>query len=338
MTPLLSTTGLTKQFDTNVAVNQVDLTVNAGDIYGLIGPNGAGKTTLLRMLATAEEPTTGNIYIQGQRWLPDQPSPEIQRIIGFLPDDFPLYDDLSVVDYLEYFARLYYLPEPEVKSRINAVLAMVSLENKRHSLISALSRGMKQRLSLARTVIYRPTLLLLDEPVSGLDPIARVQYRETIKALQREGMTIVISSHILSDLEDFCTAIGVMESGRLVESSQLQDLYKRDRPHQQFIVATLDNPDALQTILQHSPLVTACERLPDSRDRPSSSNQDRPIANTPVASITIYRLSIQFTGDTTDAAELLRSLIQAGHVISEFAPVKETLEDIFLELGYNKTA
>lgn len=321
---ILSTTGLTKQFDTNTAVDHVNLNINEGDIYGLIGPNGAGKTTLLRMLATAEEPTVGDIYIQGKRFIPDQPNPDIQRIIGFLPDDFPLYDDLTVSEYLDYFARLYYLADPDVGDRINEVLELVSLTDKRNTLISTLSRGMKQRLSLARTIIYRPKLLFLDEPVSGLDPIARVQYRETIKTLQRQGMTIVISSHILSDLEDFCTAIGVMELGRLVESSQLQALYQRERPHQQILIATLDKANELEQLLRQHATVSACDPLPQSTIQTAEGS--------------IHRLCIQFTGTNVETAELLRSLIQAGYPITEFAPVQESLEDIFLELGYRQTS
>jgi ABC-2 type transport system ATP-binding protein len=312
---MLSTTGLTKQFDQTISVNQVNLQINAGEIYGLIGPNGAGKTTLIRMLAAAEEPTAGEIYISGQRLLPDQPNPGIQRQISFLPDDFPLYDDLNVVDYLDYFGRLYYLRQPELAQRINQVLELVSLENKRQSQISTLSRGMKQRLSLARTVIHRPVLLLLDEPVSGLDPIARVQYRETIKTLQTEGITILISSHILSDLEDFCTSIGIMELGRLVESSQLQALYQRDRRGQQIIIAALGEAAALQQVLQTMPLVTVCEILP-------SGNQ----------------VCIQFAGTNLEAANLLRDLITGGWQITEFSPVQASLEEIFLKLGYQQTS
>jgi ABC-2 type transport system ATP-binding protein len=317
--PVIETTELTKQFDDSIAVDRVNLKVNAGEIYGLIGPNGAGKTTLIRMLATAEEPTAGTMSICGMPLEPDRPDPKIQRRLGFLPDDFPLYDDLNVVDYLDYFSRLYYLDEPELTQRVNEVLELVSLENKRQSLISTLSRGMKQRLSLARTIIYRPTLLLLDEPVSGLDPIARVQYRETIKTLQSQGMTIFISSHILSDLEDFCTSIGIMERGRLVESSQLQALYDRDRTDQQIIITALAKAANLKQVLQASSLVTNCEILP-----PKNSKAEK--------------VCIRFTGTDEEAAQLLRSLIEQGFSVTEFAPVRENLEDIFLKLGYRQTS
>lgn len=315
LSPILETRDLTKQFEGTSAVSQVSLRIHPGEIYGLIGPNGAGKTTLIRMLAMAEEPTTGEISIAGKPVIPDQPNPQIQRIMGFLPDDFPLYDDLSVEAYLDYFGRLYYLQEPDLPQRIGQVLELVSLENKRQSLISTLSRGMKQRLSLARTIIYRPQLVLLDEPVSGLDPIARVQYRETIKQLQREGMTIFISSHILSDLEDFCTTIGIMEQGQLVESSQLQDLYQRERQEQHIIVDVLGDSSNLETALQNQPGVNSCQLV--------SKGQ---------------KLDVTFQGGEAEMAQLLRSLIEQGFEIVEFTPVQESLEDIFMNLGYRKTA
>ena len=236
----IETRGLTKQFDRHIAVNDIDLQVAAGEVCGLIGPNGAGKTTLLRMLAAAEEPTVGEIYINGDRLLRDRSHPSLKQRIGFLPDDFPLYDDLTVWDYLDYFARLYNLQQPRRRERINSVLELVQLTNKRNSLISTLSRGMKQRLSLGRTIIHEPLLLLLDEPVSGLDPIARMQFREIIKVLQEVGMTVVISSHVLSDLAELCTWVSIMELGYLVESAPLQELYKR-LSRQQIFMSVLGN-------------------------------------------------------------------------------------------------
>jgi ABC-2 type transport system ATP-binding protein len=314
---VIQTRRLSKQFDDKRAIDDINLQVQTGEIYGLIGPNGAGKTTLIRLLATADEPTTGDIYIDGHRLLPGNANPEIKRRIGYLPDDFPLYDDLTVCDYLDYFARLYYLTPPNLTNRIAEVLALVNLENKRNSFISTLSRGMKQRLSLARTVIHRPSLLLLDEPVSGLDPIARIDYRETIKTLQKQGITVFISSHILSDLEDFCTSIGIMEQGRLVESSQLKTLYQKD--YQQILISVLGDSAPLLTHLQNYPQVQAI--TPQSKEQPINR-----------------QVSIQFGGNEADAVELLRSLIHAGIPVSEFYRDQETLEDIFLKLGYQKTA
>ena len=192
----VATRNLTKRFRRHTAVNDVDLAVGPGEVYGLIGPNGAGKTTLIRMLATAEEPSTGTIAINGEILQRDRPQPHIKRLIGYLPDDFPLYDDLNVWDYLDYFARLYHLRGKHRERRIQEILDLVNLTHKRHSRITTLSRGMKQRLGLARTIIHEPLLLLLDEPVSGLDPIARQQFREIIRVLQSAGMTILISSHV----------------------------------------------------------------------------------------------------------------------------------------------
>ncbi len=316
---VIATDQLTKQFDNYVAVDRVTLEVRSGEVYGLIGPNGAGKTTLIRLLAMASSPTVGDIYIDGQPLLRGQPNADIKRRIGYLPDDFPLYDDLSVQNYLEYFGQLYYLKPDQLNLRVTEVLALVNLENKRHSVISTLSRGMKQRLSLARTVIHQPRLLLLDEPVSGLDPIARIEYCETIKLLQKQGMTILISSHILSDLEDFCTTIGIMEQGRLVESSQLQSLYRREG--QQLLIAVLENNAAsLERYLQEHPLVSGYERLEESRSGRSG------------------KLSVTFTGTEAEAADLLRILVTEGVRVSEFHYTQETLEDIFVRLGYQRTS
>lgn len=309
----IRTCGLTKQFDRQIAVNDVDLQIRSGEVYGLIGPNGAGKTTLIRMLAAAQEPTTGEIYIYGDRLLRDRSNLLKQRL-GYLPDDFPLYDDLTVWDYLDYFARLYKLREPRRSQRLLEVLELVQLVHKRHSLIATLSRGMKQRLSLARTIVHEPILLLLDEPVSGLDPIARMQFREIIQVLQEAGMTILISSHILSDLALLCTSVGIMELGYLVESATLSELYQRfDRL--QIFLSTLGEIETLKAQLNNHSLVQAWEVLPGQQ-----------------------RLRVEFAGDRTDCAELLRSLVAADIQLTEFHCTQEDLEAIFLKLGHKQAS
>ncbi|MBD2484916.1 ABC transporter ATP-binding protein [Planktothrix sp. FACHB-1365] len=310
----IQTRGLTKRFERHFAVNDLDLQIAMGEVYGLIGPNGAGKTTLLRMLATVEEPTMGEIYINGEALSRDHTNPKIKQRLGYLPDDFPLYDDLSVWDYLDYFARLYYLREPRRTQRLYEVLEIVQLTHKRNSLISTLSRGMKQRLSLGRTIIHEPLLLFLDEPVSGLDPIARMQFREIIKALHEAGMTIVISSHVLSDLEDFCTCIGIMELGYLVESASIEELYKRlSIPY--IFISTLGKLDTLIVELKNHPAVQSWEILPGN-----------------------LQVKIHFSGTEKDAAILLRSLIKAQIPLSEFHRVQENLESIFLKLGHKQAS
>jgi len=310
----IRTCGLTKQFEKHFAVNDVDLEIQAGEVYGLIGPNGAGKTTLIRMLAAAEEPTVGEIYLNGDRLLRDRSNSDLKRQLGYLPDDYPLYEDLTVWDYLDYFARLYYLREPRRTKRLHEVLELIQLGNKRHSLISTLSRGMKQRLSLARTIIHEPILLLLDEPVSGLDPIARMQFREIIKVLQEAGMTILISSHVLSDLAELCTSVGIMELGFLVESANIQQFYHR-LARQQIFLSTLGSLELLVNELKQHPLVEDLEVI-------ASRNSVR----------------VNFSGKEQDCADLLRSLVIMGIPLKDFHCTQEDLETIFLKLGHKQAS
>ncbi len=310
--PAIATYGLSKQFDRYLAVNSVELQVYPGEVYGLIGPNGAGKTTLIKMLAAAEEPTTGEIYIHGERLLRDDSNLRLKQRLGYLPDDFPMYDDLTVQDYLDYFARLYGLHSSHRRRRVSEVLELVQLTSKRNSLIATLSRGMKQRLSLARTIIHEPIVLLLDEPVSGLDPIARHQFREIIGVLQSAGMTVLISSHVLSDLAQLCTSVGIMELGCLVESSSLQDLYQR-LARQYLLITTLGDVADLESKLKQFSSVEEWEPLPDKNG-----------------------LKVQFSGTVEESSGLLRSLILGGIPVSEFHSVGEDLESIFLNLGHKQ--
>ncbi len=301
------TQGLTKRFGRQAAVSDLDLEIKEGEVFGLIGPNGAGKTTLIRMLATAEQPTLGEIYIRGQLLQRNQTNADLKRLIGYLPDDFPLYEDLMVWDYLNYFARLYQLRQPRRRQRLSEVLEMVQLTHKRHSSVASLSRGMKQRLGLARTIIHEPILLLLDEPVSGLDPLARVQFRDLINTLREAGMTIIISSHILSDLSELCTSVGIMELGYLVECTSLQKLYQQ-LSQQQILISTLGDVESLELQLRRCPDV--------ERWQVDSTTQ---------------QVKAQFKGDQQAAADLLRSLMAAHIPLYNFQCMQEDLETIFLD-------
>jgi ABC-2 type transport system ATP-binding protein len=308
----IRTQSLTKRFDRALALRNVDLEIETGAIYGLIGPNGAGKTTLLRLLAMAESPTVGEIYLKGEKLDSRQPNPRLQRQIGYLPDDFPLYEDLTVWDYLDYFARLYHL---QGKARINSihdVLELVNLTHKRHSLITQLSRGMKQRLGLARTVIHTPTVLLLDEPVSGLDPIARQDFRQAIRNLQGLGITVVISSHVLSDLAELCTAVGILEFGYLVENTSLANLYQK-LGQQKLVMGTRGNVADLVAALSQF------ETIADIQSDPASG-----------------QIQARFSGDADQAAEMLRNLVEARIPLYDFHCSPDSLEEIFFKIGHTQ--
>ena len=309
----IRTQRLTKRFDRYTALREVDLEIESGAVYGLIGPNGAGKTTLIRLLAMAESPTVGDVFLQGEALKYERPQLHLKQQIGYLPDDFPLYEDLHVWDYLDYFARLYHLKGQHRTRSIQHVLELVNLSHKRNSLITSLSRGMKQRLGLARTIIHTPSILLLDEPVSGLDPIARQEFRQVIHNLHSLGMTILISSHVLSDLAELCTAVGILEFGYLVESAPLEELYQR-LSQQQIVIGTRGALKDLQIELQQFATVTELE----TRSQAS-------------------QIKVQFSGTYDEAADLLRALIEAKIPVYEFHCMQESLEDIFFKIGHTQS-
>jgi len=214
--------GVTKLYDGKAAVRDVHLRVPPGRVYGLIGPNGAGKTTALRILATLIKPDEGTVRIAGHD-LPDGVA-RVRRSIGYMGDRPGNFRGFSSEEYLAYFARLHGLGGPARKSRIETVLELTDLGPVREERVSSLSTGMRQRLALAKTLIHDPDLLILDEPASGLDPRARIEIRELLKELSRMGKTVMISSHILADLEDICTDIGIIEKGRLITSGSLEEI------------------------------------------------------------------------------------------------------------------
>ncbi len=212
--------GVTKVYKELVAVNNLNLKINQGDIFGFIGPNGAGKTTTIKILATLLKPTQGFALIGGFNVL-TQPD-DVKRIIGYMPDFFGVYDDMKVWEYLDFFAAAYKIERSRRKKIIDDVLELTDLSHKREDYVEALSRGMKQRLCLAKTLVHDPQALLLDEPASGLDPRARIELRELLKELRRMGKTILISSHILTELADFVNTIGIIEQGNLLYAGDVQ--------------------------------------------------------------------------------------------------------------------
>ncbi len=227
MSAAVATHGLTKRFGSLVAVDHLDLEVPAGSIFGLIGPNGAGKSTTLAVLASVIAPSSGWVEVAGCD--PALDPAGVRRAVGYVPDVLGVYDNLRVDEYLEFFAAAYGVPRREWPGLLDGLLELVGLEVKRESMVDSLSRGMKQRLALARALVHDPDVLLLDEPASGLDPRARVELRVLLTELQSMGKTVVISSHILADLEEVCSHVAIMEAGRLVASGDPRAIAARVR-------------------------------------------------------------------------------------------------------------
>jgi ABC-2 type transport system ATP-binding protein len=218
-------TQLTKRYGSLVAVNQLDLVVPKGSIFGLIGPNGAGKSTTFAMVATLLRPTSGALDVMGAD--PASKPRTVRRRMGYMPDVLGVYDNLRVDEYLEFFAANYGIPKSEWSGLIDGLLELVDLGVKRTAMVNSLSRGMKQRLSLARALVHDPELLILDEPASGLDPRARVELRELLKALNGMGKTILVSSHILAELEEMCSDVAIMEAGKLLAAGPPREILEK---------------------------------------------------------------------------------------------------------------
>src|SRR5215212_3403368 len=214
--PAVQTTDLTRMYGSMVALSNLNLTVNRGDLFGFIGSNGAGKTTTLRILATFLAPSSGKAEVLGHDVVKDADA--VRHTIGYMPDFFGVYKDMEVTEYLDFFGACYKIPSAQREKTVNDVLELVGLTEKRGALIGALSRGMQQRLGLARVLIHDPQLLLLDEPASGLDPRARIEMMAVLQELQRMGKTIIISSHILSELQTLCNRVAIIERGRMIYS------------------------------------------------------------------------------------------------------------------------
>jgi len=242
--PAVQTFGLTRLYGNITALDKLDLTVNKGDLFGFIGSNGAGKTTTLRILATFLAPSAGTAQILGRDLLKEADA--VRHVIGYMPDFFGVYKDMEVTEYLDFFGACYKIPTAQREKTVNDVLELVGLTEKRGALIGALSRGMQQRLGLARVLIHDPQLLLLDEPASGLDPRARIEMMAILQELQRLGKTIIISSHILSELQTLCNRVAIIEKGRLIYSGPVQGV--RDQVSQGRVVWVRVSSEQAQAI------------------------------------------------------------------------------------------
>ncbi len=258
---MIETRDLTKMYGDLYALNRLTLKLERGDVYGFIGPNGSGKTTTMRILATLLNPTWGEATVAGYSIYNN--AKEIRRVIGYMPDFFGVYDDMKVIEYLEFFAAAYRIKGPERRRKCDQVLDLVDLGYKRDALVTSLSRGMTQRLGLARVLLHEPQVLLLDEPASGLDPRARIEMRELIKELRNMGKTVMVSSHILPELADICNKIGIIERGQLLFDGDVQSAIRQVRQHVVYFVAVANdqNPAAKDHIEGHIDVLSVEEKL-----------------------------------------------------------------------------
>lgn len=307
----IETHGLTRRFGKVVAVDDLNLQVPAGALYGLIGPNGAGKTTTLRMLAGLLEPSEGEIQLNGQTVNSDWR--ELHRQIGYMPDFFGVYEDMLVWEYLDFFARCYDLPASRRKPVIDDLLELVDLKGKREAYVQTLSRGMRQRLCLAHALVQDPQVLLLDEPASGLDPRARVEMRELLKELSAMGKTIILSSHILSELAELCTSVAIIERGKIAASGSLSDISKLMQAARQLTIQVLTDPEVAAGVLRSQPGVSD-------------------------VLIQGQTLEAGFAGDENATADLLDVLVKQGVRIIAFKEQTSGLEEIFLRLTKGEVA
>jgi len=256
---VIETRYLTKVYKDLTALDKLNLTIDQGDIYGFIGPNGAGKTTTIKILSTLLRPTSGQAFVCG--YSVNGQAKHIRRKIGYVPDEFGVYEDMTVTEYLEFFAALYEITGQDRRRVIRDVLELTDLSYKEQAQVDSLSRGMRQRLALARVLLHDPEVLLLDEPASGLDPRARIEIRELLKELRNMGKTILISSHILSELKELCTKVGIIEQGQLLFSGPLKDILKQVRAADVVLVQVREAAEQAVAVLSEHALVSRAELL-----------------------------------------------------------------------------
>jgi len=292
-----------------VAIRSLDLQVPRGQIYGLIGPNGAGKSTLMKIVATLLAPTFGRVEVCGHDTWTDREA--ACRELGFMPELFHLYEELTVEEYLEFFAGAYGVPRERRRRTIEDVVELTDLGVRRKSLSGSLSKGMRQRLLLAKTLIHDPSVLILDEPTSGLDPQARIEFRNIVRTLSRLGKTIIISSHILPDLSTICTAFGIMERGSMRVSGTFEEVTRSLRMTARVEVSFLGGPKRVSSIIERLPAAIS----PKLGDR---------------------TLEFGFEGDDEALAALLRRLVDEGVGVTRFVRRECDLEEIFLQIGADK--
>ena len=292
-----------KEYGTFTAVERLSLKIEAGEMFGFIGPNGAGKSTSIRFLATLLKATRGEGIVNGHSVTRDPMG--VRQSVGYMPDNFGVYDGMKVWEFLDFFAVAYRLPYGRRKQVINDVLELLDLGHKRDDFVNGLSRGMKQRLCLAKTLVHDPPVLILDEPTSGLDPRARVEIKALFKELRKMGKTILISSHILSELADCCTSVGIIERGQLLLSGPIQEVYRRIRGNRVIEVRFSNNMDVGMSVIRSNP-------------------------NTRNVSADVTSAVVELATDDNGVTELLHQLIYNKVGITSYNDREPNLEDVFM--------
>ncbi len=302
---IVQTINLTKRYGKLVALNNLQLQIEDGECFGYIGPNGAGKTTTIRILATLLQPTWGEARICGH--VVGYESRKIRPLIGYVPDFFGAYEDMVVQEYLEFFASAYNITGKQRERVVGDVFELTDLTHKRDALVDSLSRGMKQRLSIARVLLHDPKVLLLDEPASGLDPRARIEIRELLKELRKMGKTIIISSHILHELAELCTTIGIIEHGELLFHGPIGDIIRRAKLATRLQVRVVEQQDLAALLLQRTQGVRVVEELDG-------------------------HLVLELTSDTHDFSHIASALVQNNFKLRELKEEEVNLETAFMRL------
>jgi len=292
-----------KRYGELVAVDGLNLKIEAGEMFGFIGPNGAGKSTTIRFLATLLRADNGDGTVNG--YSVTRNPIDVRRSVGYMPDGFGVYDGMKVWEFLDFFAVAYQVDRRHRKRVIEDVLELLDLTEKRNDFVNGLSRGVKQRLCLAKTLVHDPPVLILDEPASGLDPRARLEVKALLKELRRMGKTILISSHILTELADCCTSIGIIERGKLLLHGPIQEVYRSIRSHRTLVISVLDKLAEAQSIIRSRPEVRGMN-------------------------IVDHTMTVELLGEDSKVVELLEQLIAAGVPIRSYADKEPTLEDVFM--------
>ncbi len=296
---------LTKHYKDVKAVKDLNLKVEEGDCFGFIGPNGAGKTTTINMLATLLEPTHGTATIGGYDIIA-QPE-KVRGLIGYMPDFYGMYEDLKTWEYLDFFAASYRIEKRRRLGIVNDVLNLTDLQDKKESFVGTLSRGMRQRLCLAKTLVHDPKILLLDEPCSGLDPRGRIEVRELLKELKRMGKTIFVSSHILTELADICNKIGIIENGNLLVSGDVEEIIRQVRGAKVVKIVVIKDGERAKEILQAHPKVESVQLIDNE-------------------------LKMEFSGESEELAKIVESLVTNKISVVSCTEEEADLEDIFMKI------